>query len=42
MTDLFETKSKTVPVTKQMVKQAYRKVKANKGRSVIDQQSLEK
>jgi RNA-directed DNA polymerase len=42
MTDLFETKSKTVPITKQMVKDAYRKVKSNKGSAGIDQQSLEK
>jgi RNA-directed DNA polymerase len=42
MTDLFETKSKPVPITKQMVKDAYRKVKSNKGSAGIDQQSLEK
>jgi len=26
---MFETKSPTIPVTKEMVKKAYRKVKAN-------------
>ena len=28
---MFETKSTTIPVTKQMVKNAYKKVKENKG-----------
>jgi len=30
---MFETKSPTIPVTKEMVKKAYRKVKANQGAS---------
>jgi RNA-directed DNA polymerase len=38
---MFETRSKTVPITKTMVKEAYRKVKANQGRSGIDKESLE-
>lgn len=42
MTDLFETQSKQVPVTKQMVKEAYRKVKGNKGSAGVDGQDFEK
>src|SRR5258706_7819643 len=38
---MFETKSKTVPITKQMVKEAYRKVKANQGSAGVDKESLE-
>lgn len=38
---MFETKSKTVPITKQMVKEAYRKVKANHGGAGVDKESLE-
>jgi hypothetical protein len=38
---MFETKSTTVPITKQMVKAAYRKVKANKGSAGVDKESLE-
>jgi group II intron reverse transcriptase/maturase len=38
---MFETTSKTVPVTKEMVKVAYRKVKSNQGSAGIDKQSLE-
>jgi group II intron reverse transcriptase/maturase len=41
MITLFETKLKTVPITKQMVKEAYRKVLANKGSEGIDEVSLE-
>jgi RNA-directed DNA polymerase len=41
MINLFETKSRTVPITKQMVKEAYRKVKANKGSAGVDKESLE-
>jgi group II intron reverse transcriptase/maturase len=41
MINLFETKSKTVPITKQMVKSAYRKVKANQGSAGVDKESLE-
>jgi RNA-directed DNA polymerase len=41
MIEMFETKSKTVPITKQMVKQAYRKVKANQGSAGVDKESLE-
>jgi len=38
---MFETKATTVPITKVMVKEAYRKVKANKGSSGVDEESLE-
>ena len=41
MINLFETKSKTVPITKQMVKAAYLKVKANKGSAGVDKESLD-
>jgi RNA-directed DNA polymerase len=38
---MFETKSTTVPITKEMVKEAYRKVKANHGSAGVDKESLE-
>ena len=38
---MFETTSKTVPVTKEKVKAAYRKVKSNQGSAGVDKQSLE-
>lgn len=38
---MFETTSKTVPVTKEMVKAAYRKVKSNHGAAGVDKESLE-
>jgi len=38
---LFETESKTVPITKEMVRAAYRKVKSNHGGAGIDEESLE-
>ncbi len=38
---MFETKSTTVPITKEMVKAAYRKVKANQGSAGVDNESLE-
>jgi RNA-directed DNA polymerase len=41
MINLFETRSKTVPITKQMVKEAYRKVKKNQGSAGVDKESLE-
>lgn len=41
MTDLFETKSKPIPITKEMVREAYRKVKGNKGSAGADGISLE-
>jgi retron-type reverse transcriptase len=41
MIELFETKSTTVPITKQMVKEAYRKVKSNQGSAGVDKESLE-
>jgi len=41
MIEMFETESKTVPITKQMVKAAYRKVKANGGSAGVDKESLE-
>lgn len=40
MTSLFETKSKPIPITKDMVREAYRKVMSNKGSAGIDQVSL--
>jgi len=42
MTDLFETKSKPVPITKEMVREAYRKVRSNKGSAGVDEVSLQK
>jgi RNA-directed DNA polymerase len=41
MIEMFETKSVTVPITKQMVKEAYRKVKSNQGSAGVDKESLE-
>ena len=38
---MFETKATTVPITKIMVKEAYRKVKANKGSAGVDEENLE-
>ncbi len=40
MTDLFEAKSKPIPITKDMVREAYRKVKSNKGNAGVDEISL--
>jgi RNA-directed DNA polymerase len=37
---MFETKLKTVPITQNMVKSAYKKVKQNKGSSGVDNESL--
>lgn len=42
MTNLFTTESKPIPITKKMVKEAYRKVNANKGSAGVDKESLEK
>lgn len=42
MTDLFETKLRPIPITKEMVRAAYRKVKSNKGSAGIDEQDIEK
>ncbi len=36
MIDLFETKSKPIPITKDMVREAYRKVRSNKGSAGVD------
>jgi hypothetical protein len=33
---LFETESKTVPITKEMVRVAYRKVKSNQGSAGVE------
>jgi group II intron reverse transcriptase/maturase len=41
MTNLFTTESKPIPITKQMVKEAYRKVNSNKGSAGVDKESLE-
>lgn len=38
---MFETKLTTVPITKEMVKAAYRKVKSNHGSAGVDKESLE-
>ena len=38
---MFETRTGTVPITKEMVKAAYRKVKANHGAAGVDKESLE-
>jgi RNA-directed DNA polymerase len=38
---MFETRTSTVPITKEMVKAAYRKVKANQGSAGVDKESLE-
>lgn len=38
---MFETKSTSVPITKEMVKEAYRKVKSNGGSAGIDRISLQ-
>lgn len=38
---MFETQTRTVPITKAMVKAAYRKVKANHGAAGVDKESLE-
>ncbi len=40
MINLFETKSKTVPITKEMVWEAYKKVKSNKGAAGVDRESM--
>ena len=42
MSELFETESRTVPISKEMVRKAYKKVKANQGRAGIDNESLTK
>ena len=40
MSDLFETQSKPIPITKDMVREAYRKVSSNKGSAGVDKQEL--
>lgn len=40
MSDLFETQSKPIPITKDMVREAYRKVRSNKGSAGVDEQDL--
>jgi retron-type reverse transcriptase len=42
MTNLFTTESKPIPITKKMVKEAYRKVNYNKGSAGVDKESLRK
>ena len=42
MTNLFTTESKPIPITKKMVKEAYRKVNSNKGSAGVDKESLGK
>lgn len=41
MTKMFETQTRTVPITKEMVKAAYRKVKSNQGAAGVDKESLQ-
>ena len=41
MTDLFETKLKPIPITKEMVRAAYRHVKSNKGSAGVDAVSID-
>lgn len=41
MSLLFGTELKTVPITKEMVRGAYKKVKANQGSAGVDKESLE-
>jgi RNA-directed DNA polymerase len=38
---VFETTSKGIPITKEMVKAAYRKVRKNQGSAGVDEESLE-
>ena len=38
---MFETQTRTVPITKAMVKAAYRKVKSNLGAAGVDKESLQ-
>ncbi len=40
MSDLFETKSKPIPITKEMVRAAYRKVRSNNGSEGVDEEDL--
>jgi len=40
MSELFETESRTVPISKEMVRRAYKKVKSNQGSAGIDNESL--
>ncbi len=42
MKDLFETKSRPIPITKEMVREAYRKVRSNKGSAGVDEEDLNK
>jgi retron-type reverse transcriptase len=42
MTNLFTTESKQIPITKKMVKEAYRKVNSNNGGAGVDKESLKK
>lgn len=42
MNELFETKSKPIPITKEMVREAYRKVRSNKGSAGVDEEDLGK
>ncbi len=38
---MFETTSKGIPITKEMVRAAYRKVRKNQGSAGVDEESLE-
>ena len=38
---IFKEQTKSIPITKMMVWEAYKKVKSNKGSAGVDQQTLE-
>ncbi|WP_158963754.1 hypothetical protein [Myroides fluvii] len=40
MINLFTTESKPIPITKKMVKEAYRKVNSNQGSVGVDEENL--
>lgn len=37
---IFKEQTKSIPITKEMVREAYKKVKSNKGSAGIDHQTL--
>ena len=42
MSELFEKESRTVPISKEIVRKAYKKVKANQGSAWLDIERLTK
>ena len=38
---IFKERTKSIPITKMMVWEAYKKVKSNKGSGGVDQQSMD-